>query len=84
MPRDTAGEWAYNVVTVGERSARLMNQLEEARVFLDAPEFLKTVDRLEQGAQAIRAQLLSEYRVDVTRSAHRPRGPAITRPSSGA
>jgi len=74
IPQDTAGEWHYNVVAVGRRSVRVMDQLEEARVFLDVPEFLKTADQLEQEAQEIRARLLSEYQVDVTRSAHRPRG----------
>lgn len=72
--QDTAGEWHYNVATVGTRSHQLMDQLEAARFYLDIPEFLKTVDQLEQEAQEIRARLLSEYRVDVTLSAHRPRG----------
>jgi len=74
IARDIAGEWAYNVVTVGERSARLIDQMEEARVFLDVPEFLKTADRLDQEAHEIQARLLSEYKVDVTKSAYRPRG----------
>jgi len=72
--QDTAAEWHYNVVTVGERSARLIDQMEEARVFLDVPEFLKTADRLDQEAHEIQARLLSEYKVDVTKSAYRPRG----------
>jgi hypothetical protein len=74
IAQDTAGEWHYNVVAVGGRSARVMDQLEEARVFLDVPEFLKTATQLDQEARDIQAQLLSEYQVDVTRSAHRPRG----------
>jgi hypothetical protein len=74
IARDIAGEWAYNVVTVGERSARLIDQMEEARVFLNVPEFLKTADRLDQEAHEIQARLLSEYKVDVTKSAYRPRG----------
>jgi hypothetical protein len=72
--QDTAAEWHYNVVAVGERSIRVMDQMEQARVLLDVPEFLKTTDQLEQEARDLQARLLSQYRVDVTRSAHPPRG----------
>jgi hypothetical protein len=72
--QDTAAERHYNVVPVGKRSVQVMDRLEQARVFLDVPEFLKTAEQLDQEAQSLQAKLLERYKVDVTRSAYRPRG----------
>jgi hypothetical protein len=73
--REIAGEWSYNVVISGARGHQLMDTLEETRVYLDVPEFLKTTDALDQEAREIQEQLLQPpYKVDVTLSPARPRG----------
>jgi hypothetical protein len=71
---ETAGEWRYNVVEIGEDSDKILRQLEAVRVTFDHVEFQKHLRRCRRVKQQVARRLLAEFRLDIDRATLRPRG----------
>ncbi len=71
---ETAGEWRYNLVEIGEASERTLRRLEDARVTFDVAEFRRHLARCRRERQEIAERLRREFGLDVDRASLRPRG----------
>ena len=60
IKREIAGEWSYNVVEVGPRSAELIRRLEAARLYLHVPTFLEDMKRLEARRDELENQVVDD------------------------